>query len=165
MQAARVVESYADEAQRPQATRGRLPRTGLLVFGAALVLYLAVAVVLVFGANVILGDALARVANAYRILFSRDPHLASIGFVWSPLPSLAELPLLPLKAFWPDLASRGFAGNIVTAAFMAGAVYQLWAFLRELALSRLMRLGLTAAFALHPLIVFFGANGMSEASE
>jgi hypothetical protein len=165
MQAARIVESYEDETQRPQTARRRLPKTGLLVFGAALLLYLAVAWVLVFGANVILGDALARVANAYRILFSRDPHLAAIGFVWSPLPPLAELPLLPFKAFWPDLVSRGFAGNIVTAAFMAGAVYQVWAFLRELALSRLMRIGLTTAFALHPLIVFFGANGMSEASE
>lgn len=165
LQAARIVESYAGEAPRPQPRRRPRPKAGLLVFGAALLFYLVVAWVLVFGANVILGDALARVANAYRILFSRDPHLAAIGFVWSPLPPLADLPLLPFKAFWPDLVSRGFAGNIVTAAFMAGAVYQVWAFLRELALSRLMRIGLTTAFALHPLIVFFGANGMSEASE
>src|SRR6266853_5218431 len=119
MQAARVVESDVDEARQPQTRRRRLPKAGLLVFGASLLFYLAVAWVLVFGANVILGDALARVANAYRILFSRDPHLAAIGFVWSPLPPLADLPLLPFKAFWPDLVSRGFAGNIVTAAFMA----------------------------------------------
>ncbi len=165
MQAARVIESYAVEARpRPQPRRRRL-RAGLLVFGSSLVLYLAVSAVLVFGANVILGDALARVANASRILFSRDPHLAAIGFVWSPLPPLAVLPLLPFKGLWPDLVSRGFAGNIVTALFMAGAVYQVWAFLHALALSRVMRIGLTTAFALHPLILFFGSNGMSEASE
>ena len=28
------------------------------------------------------GDAYSRVGNAYYVLFSRDPHLAAIGFVW-----------------------------------------------------------------------------------
>src|SRR5690349_19080871 len=124
MQAARVVESYLDEAQPSPTKKDRRLRAGPLVFGSSLLFYLAVSAILVFGANVILGDALARVANAYRILFSRDPHLAAIGFVWSPLPPLAVLPLLPLKSLWPDLVARGFAGNIVTALFMAGAVYQ-----------------------------------------
>jgi len=141
------------------------PSAGFVVFMLSLVLYLSVAGALVFGANVILGDALARVASAYRILFSRDPHLAAIGFVWSPLPPLADLPLLLFKGIWPALADRGFAGNIVSALFMAGSVYQLRALLKDLRLQGLLLNGLTAAFALHPMILFFGANGMSEASE
>jgi hypothetical protein len=27
-------------------------------------------------------DALSRTANAYYVLYSRDPHLAAIGFIW-----------------------------------------------------------------------------------
>ena len=141
------------------------PSAGLLVFMLSFVLYLGVAAALVFGANVILGDALSRVASAYRILFSRDPHLAAIGFVWSPLPPLADLPLLLFKGIWPALADRGFAGNIVSALFMAGSVYQLRALLMDLRVRGLLLAGLTAAFAFHPMILFFGANGMSEASE
>jgi hypothetical protein len=165
VQAARQLPDFDLVESDPRPRRRRRPSAGLVLFTVTLAFYLAVSVVLVFGANVILGDALARVANAFRILFSRDPHLAAIGFVWSPLQPLAILPLLPFREIWPDLTTLGFAGNIVTAVFMAGAVYQIWAFLRELALTRLLRIGLTAAFALHPLITFFGANGMSEAGE
>jgi plastocyanin len=141
------------------------PSAGFLVFMLSLALYLSLAAVLVFGANVILGDALARVASAYRILFSRDPHLAAIGFVWSPLPPLADLPLLLFKGIWPALAVQGFAGNIVSALFMAGSVFQLRALLKDLRIQGLLLAGLTVAFALHPMILFFGVNGMSEASE
>lgn len=116
-----------------------------------------------FGANVLMGDALARVAIAQRILFSRDPHLGAIGFVWSPLPALALLPFIPFKIVWPALVELGFAGNILSATFMAGAVSQVRGFLIDLRVNRIARLTLTASFALHPLIIFYGANAMSEA--
>lgn len=141
----------------------RRPSEGLVVFGVALIAYLAVAWVLVFGLNSIIGDAWSRVGNAYYVLFSRDPHLAAIGFVWNPLPSLAMMPLLPFKAVWPSLVTDGLAANIVSAAFMAGAVTQVLGIFRDLGLGRLARLALTAAFALNPMIVLYAANGMSEA--
>src|SRR5690349_15003216 len=59
-----------------------------LVFALSLLLYLGAATLLVFGAHVVAADALSRVANAYYTVASRDPHLAAIGFVWNPLPSL-----------------------------------------------------------------------------
>jgi hypothetical protein len=151
-------------AARPQAWLPRArPSDGQLVFALALVGYLAVAVFLVFGANVLMGDAIARVAIAQRILFSHDPHLGAIGFVWGPLPTLSVLPLIPLKGLWPALVQQGFAGNILSALFMAGSVYQVHGFLKDLGVARPARLALTAVFALHPLVVFYGANAMSEA--
>jgi hypothetical protein len=126
-------------------------------------LYVAVAYALVFWGNALAGDGVSRVATANRILFSRDPHLAAIGFVWSPLPNLVLLPLVPFKFLWPALVQQAFAGNIVSSLFMAGAVWQLLGFLREIGVKRAMRLALTACFALHPMIVLFGANSMSEA--
>jgi hypothetical protein len=110
-----------------------------------------------------MGDALARVENAQRVIYSRDPHLAAIGFVWPPLPGLAILPLIAFKGLWPDLVRLGFASNIVSAMFMAGAVFQLRGFLVDMRATIIARLVLTAAFGLHPIIAFFGANGMAEA--
>ena len=136
---------------------------GAAIFWLALTGYLAVAALLVFGANIIQTDALSRVGNAEYVLFSRDPHLAAIGFVWSPLPSLLMLPLLPFKIVFPQLVQLGFAANIVSAVFMGGAVYLIWRILNDLAIARPWRLALTLLFALHPMIIFYGANGMSEA--
>jgi hypothetical protein len=135
----------------------------VVLFAGALAVYLAAGAVQVFGLHRMEGDALSRVANAYYVLFSRDPHLAAVGFIWNPLPSLLTLPLLPLHRLWPALVEEGFAGNIESALFMAGCVVQVRAMLRDLGVRHRAALLLTALFALHPMILLFGGNGMSEA--
>jgi hypothetical protein len=134
-----------------------------VTFAAAFAAYLAIAAAFVLGAETIVGDAFSRVGNAYYVLFSRDPHLAAIGFVWNPLPAMATLPILPLSAIWPPLVDHGFAGNIVSAAFMAAAVRQVWCWCRDLRLGFVATALVTVLFAAHPLIILYGANGMSEA--
>lgn len=134
-----------------------------VVFALAVSLYLVIAAVLVFGGNALANDGVSRVAAANRILFSRDPHLAAIGFVWSPLPNLVLLPLVSFKFLWPALVQKAFAGNIASSLFMAGAVWQLLGFLQDIGVKRAMRLALTACFALQPMIVLYAANSMSEA--
>jgi hypothetical protein len=109
------------------------------------------------------GDAYSRVTNAYYVLFSRDPHLGAIGFVWSPLPSLIELLLVPFKVVWPPMVELGFAAVIMSAPFMAAAVYQLDRTLHEFSVPLLARLILVASFAFHPMIVYYGAAGTAEA--
>ncbi|HXA27604.1 MAG TPA: hypothetical protein VN193_02555 [Candidatus Angelobacter sp.] len=143
--------------------RLRPPSEAWAAFGLALVLYLAVAAILVFKGNAVAGDAISRVGTANGVLFSRDPHLAAIGFVWSPLPNLVLVPLVPLKFLWPALVQQAFLGNIVSALFMAAAVYQMDRFLQDLGVRRALRLLLIAGFALHPMIILHGANAMSEA--
>jgi hypothetical protein len=149
----------------PVTRRRRHPRAdaSLVLAASCFVGYLVVAAILVFGANVILGDALARVENVERVLYSRDPHLAATGFAWPPLPTLMELPLVPLSALWPPLVRVGFAANVMSAIFMAGVVYQVRRWLLEVGLGGASGLLLTVVFAAHPMIVFYGANGMSEA--
>src|SRR5690348_959004 len=81
--------------ERPARTRTRqAPNISLLVFGGAALLYGLVGAYLVFVEHVIVGDAAARVAQAWYVIGSRDPHLAAIGFVWNPLPSVAAIPLV-----------------------------------------------------------------------
>ena len=152
----------APRARARVASHRRLPRIPA-VFWIPLVAYLAAAVVTVVGDHNIVGDAWSRVGNAYYVFFSRDPHLAAIGFVWNPLPSLMVLPLLPLSLVWPSLVELGLAGNIVGALCMAAAVYQVHGALGDFGVGRRLRVVLTLVFALHPMIALYGANGMSEA--
>jgi 4-amino-4-deoxy-L-arabinose transferase-like glycosyltransferase len=137
----------------------------VLCFCLFLSLYMAAALFIAFsGATDLLGgDGVSRVEIADRMLFSRDPHLAAIGFVWSPLPVVALLPLVALKPIWPFLVTGALAGNIVSAIFMAGAVVQMLGLLGDLAVGRRMRWALTVAFALQPMIILYAANAMSEA--
>jgi hypothetical protein len=158
-----VAERLAVRAPAHVQRRRALPPEGAVVLGLAGAGYLALAALLVFRFHVVTTQALGLVANASYVLFSRDPHVAAIGFVGSPLPSILILPLLPLRAIWPALTDAGFAASIVSALFMAGAVYQLYQLLREGGVSRAPRLGLTLLFALHPLIVYTAATGVAEA--
>ncbi len=130
---------------------------------AAFTLYLGLGAYLAFVLHAYDRDAYSRVGNAYYVLFSRDPHLAAIGFVWMPLPSLFELALLPAKFVFPALVEQGFAAVIMSATFGALAVVTLSRILVELGLRRWSRLALVAAFALHPMVVYYSAIGTSEA--
>jgi hypothetical protein len=134
-----------------------------IVFGACVAIYLTLGAVLVFRYDSIAPDALSRVGNASYVLFSRDPKLAAIGFVWTPLPSLVMLPLLPLKFLWPSLLRLGFTANIESALCMALAATILHRSLEDWGVTRGKRIALVAVFALNPMILYYGANGMSEA--
>lgn len=125
--------------------------------------YLVAAAILVLGFHSIVGDAWSRVGNADYMLFSRDPHLAAVGFVWGPLPSLLALPLLVFWRIWPDLVAVGFAGSIVSAACMAAAAWQIWEAANDWGVGGRTRAAIVALFALHPMIIYYAANGMSEA--
>lgn len=135
----------------------------MTVFLVMLAVYFGAACYLALVGNVIYGDTMARAENAQRILLSRDPHLAAIGFVWNPLPVMAILPSVPLKFLWPELITRGLAGDFISAICMSAAILQVRGMLMEFDLGRRISMLLTAAFALHPLLFVFAANGMSEA--
>ncbi len=129
----------------------------------SLVVYLTVAILLDFVYDIFPLDAVSRMANGFYVLYSRDPHLAAVGFVWNPLQSFVDVPLLLFKDLWPALASHDFAASLVTVTAGAAGVHQVHAALTEFGLRRKARLLLTAAFALNPMIVFYAGNGMSEA--
>ncbi len=148
------------DAERPP--RRRVIREGFVVFLLAFGVYLVVAWLLDITYHTFSPDAVSRMANGFYVLYSRDPHLAAIGFVWDPLQSVADLVFLLGNHLWPALSHNDMAGSLASAIGMAGAVYQMWAALREWGISRVPRLTLTAFFALNPMIVLYGGNGMSE---
>ncbi len=140
----------------------RLVREGRIVFLLAVGIYLVVAFLLDFKYRTFAGDAFSRMANGFYVLYSRDPHLAAVGFVWTPLQSIADLVFLLGNHLWPALSHNDMAGSLVSALAMAGAVYQICAALREWGVSGTLRLVLTTCFALNPMILYYAGNGMSE---
>ncbi len=150
-------------AMPEQNSRGRHRAEQMVVLAAAFAAYFTVAMLLDFKYHSFDPDSISRMANGFYVVHSRDPHLAAVGFVWNPLWSFAAIPLLLFNGLWPVLASHNVAGTFISSAAMAGAVYQLHAVLSEWRVRRAPRLILTALFALNPMILFFGGNGMSEA--
>ncbi|WP_349269757.1 hypothetical protein MPNTM1_00186 [Mycolicibacterium parafortuitum] len=138
-------------------------RLKAVVFVVAFAGYTAVGYWLQVRQGFLLGDALSRTAAAQGVLFSREPHLAAIGFIFTPLTAMVQLPLVALASWWPDITARAFAGTVMSAAFMAGASVQILSMGNDRGLPRRYTLLITALFACHPMIVFYGSNGMSEA--
>ncbi|WP_459963520.1 ArnT family glycosyltransferase [Nocardia sp. IFM 10818] len=138
-------------------------RTLWCVFLIAALCYCLAAVFLSVGHGFVMGDALARVQATEAALFSRDPHLSAIGFVFTPLTSLAQLPFVAVSPLLPWITHWGLSGAFMSALFMAGAVLMILGIGTDRGLPGWMSWGVTATFALNPMIVFYAANGMSEA--
>jgi lipoprotein signal peptidase len=151
---------------QPVTSPGRRPRLAseaVVVTLVALSVYLIAAWFLDFKYLVFPGDAMARMANGFYVLYSGDRHLSAVGFVWPPLTSASDLFFLLFKGLWPALATHDVAGSLTSAGAMAGAVFQLRALLAEWKVARAPRLVLVALFALNPMIIYYAANGLSEA--
>ncbi|WP_282777915.1 glycosyltransferase family 39 protein [Nocardia sp. CC201C] len=135
----------------------------LAVFATASPLYLITGWLVTAGHGYLMGDALSRVSAAQAALFSRDPHLSAIGFVFTPLTALAQLPAVALSPLLPGLTTWGLSGVLMTALFMGGAVTTVHGIGTDRGAPAWLTLAVTVLFALNPMIVFYGGNGMSEA--
>ncbi|MBV9543820.1 MAG: hypothetical protein JOY61_05540, partial [Chloroflexi bacterium] len=107
-------------------------------------------------------DTLSRMANAFYVLYSREPHLAAIGFVWPPALGAAMMPLLLLYPLWPLVASHGLAAGVVSA--VAGAMFAAvtFAIMRAAGLPRWGCWGFVGALWVNPMWWYSSTNGLSE---
>src|SRR5438132_6929712 len=153
------VRSRARARTRPL----RLPIENTLVWAGAFAFYIGIAQYVVLHLHYMIPDAVARVDNAYVILFSRDPHLAALGMQWPPLPSFLMMPIMAFKGLWPPLATQGFAGSIEAAAFSAGTVVLLNVGLRWAGVVRGLRVVLCLVWMINPMLAIYATQGMSEA--
>lgn len=138
---------------------------GVGLFVALTALYFAAGYLLVMRYNLFEGDFASRVANAGYVIMSRDRHLSAIGFVWNPLPSLVEIPILLFTPIWPDLRTHGLAGVLQSAVFMAGSVMVVRGIAVDRGVSTGWRRIALVGFAFQPMIILYGGAGMSEAAE
>jgi hypothetical protein len=160
--ATRVVAPSPDPTPVREPAESPRASEAFWVASVVFVVNLAVALYLSYRVQYVEGDALSRVADAYYVIFSRDPHLGAIGMVWNPLPSLMVLPLVLLKPLVPALVTRGLAGCILTAVFGAVGVAQLAGIMAGLGIERRWRIVAVAVYAANPLILLYSSNGMSD---
>lgn len=148
----------------PSAERiARKPRPSLL---PGLAWFVAISVTsmlggwwLVYVAEIFVGDAVARVVQAHSIVLSRDPHLAAVGFIWPPLPSILEVPfVLALQPFTAPV----FAGQIVSALFAGALAAAIWGQLKRSGVPTRWAIALTLTVMLNPLVFYSSINGMTE---
>lgn len=132
------------------------------IFAVVLAAELIGAYIVVYKGGHIMNDALARTANAYYVLYILPSKLASIGFVWNPLPSLLQIPILVFAQFWRPLATHGLAGSILTAIFAGINAGLLFRYFRLCGTGVKLSLLIAALWAFNPFIFFYGLNGMSE---
>ena len=114
--------------------------------------------VVVFRLNLFLTDAMARTRSAWQVFFSYEPKLAYIGFIWAPLPTILQLPLVLI----PWLRYKGLSSNVVTALCGAGAAMVLMLLLRRVQMPNVLRWLFVLVFIFNPVIAFYSSNGMSE---
>ena len=140
----------------------RVPAS-VLIFLATWIPYLVIGVYLVSEVHLFFGDALSRVQSAQSVLFSRTPHLAAIGFIFTPLTAIVQLPLTALTPWFPEMTTQALSAVIMSSAFMAGSVVQASGIARDQGLRPLVAGTFTIFYAINPMIVLYAANGMSEA--
>lgn len=140
----------------------RVP-SSVLIFLVTWIPYLVIGVYLVSEVHLFFGDALSRVQSAQSVLFSRTPHLAAIGFIFTPLTAIVQLPLTALTPWIPEMTTQALSAVIMSSAFMAGSVVQASGIARDQGLRPLVAGTFTIFYAINPMIVLYAANGMSEA--
>ncbi|NEW06387.1 glycosyltransferase family 39 protein [Paenibacillus sp. SYP-B3998] len=132
------------------------------IFSVVLFLELAVGYYLTAVYGFMSGDASSRVANAFYVLYSREPSLANIGFIWNPLPSFMEMIVLIFYPLFPGLASYGLAAVIVSSLFAALTAALIVKAGLQFGVNKWLSLAIAFLYAFNPYIFYYGANGLTE---
>lgn len=129
-------------------------------FGAAcMVLYTVVGWWLLNVRHFAINDALARTLTAKIMILGRDPHLASMGYYWMPLPTLVRIPfVVVLQPFGQAV----LAGPATAGFFAAATLPVLHATGRRAGAPPWLTTVVVVAYGLSPVTVFSAASGMSE---
>lgn len=155
-----AAESSVSFAAAVSPERHRVPWK---MYTALVAVYIALGVWLNAWVAFIFTDAMSRVAAVSAMLWSRDPHFAAIGFVFTPLTAAAQIPLGLLGNLFPELLRWNITASVMSAFFMAGAVMQIRGIALDRGCARWVTITLAVLFAANPMIVMYASNGMSEA--
>ncbi len=134
-------------------------RVDLLLFLVCLSAYLGLGMYLCLVKRYMPYDALSRLVSAWLVWSGTQTKLATIGFVWPPIPTLALLPL----SWIPILVQSWMVLVIVSAFSMAISVVLVYRILEQCRVDGAWRWIFSLLYGLNPLTVVFAVNGMSEA--
>lgn len=104
------------------------------------------------------GDALSRSYQAAVLLSGDGLRLGNLSFLWTPLPTLLQLPFAAI----PGMLGMGYAGVLASAVASGLATVLLDRVLARFGLVWGWRAIAVALYALNPMTLIYGANGMTE---
>lgn len=133
-----------------------------LIFWSVLILEFLAGYYLCHVRGYLYGDAVSRVANSFYVLYIYPPHLAAMGGVWNPLPSLFELPFMLIWRIYKPIATSGLAGVVFSSLSAAGSAWLIYRNTVRFGRSVLTAISLAFLYCLHPFMFIYGANGMTE---
>lgn len=139
----------------------KLPSISKLLFFKFLVIYLAVAVYISYFLQIYHNDAISRTALGFFTIFGRNPHMAAIGFVWQPLPSLLQIPLIELLRPFNLMLLSGPLVTSISGTISVTTIYKIGLLLNKK--KKLLALTIAILFGLNPMIILYSAIGTSEA--
>lgn len=134
-------------------------KNNLLLFLSFLILYTALGGYISVVRQYLPYDALSRLVSAWLVWSGTEMKLATIGFVWPPIPTLVILPF----AWIPALVQSWMALVIVSSFFSALSVVLVNRILQACGIKGIWQVTLSILFGLNPLSLVFAVNGMSEA--
>lgn len=114
------------------------------------------------GRGYLWGDAVSRSSAALIALYGSDPHLAAIGLVWMPLPTLLELAPVAFYPWWPEVVASGFASSLITVLAGTLTAWIIFGTARRLALPLRVTVLYTLLVSFSPMLFLYFTNGMSE---
>lgn len=135
--------------------------SGKFIFLCFFILYAALSYCFAYVLEIYHNDALARTALAFFTVYGRDPHLAAIGFVWQPLPSLLQVPFIQLLKPLNLMFLAAPLVSSICGALCVSLIYKTGQLLFTPAKTYTTLL-ITLLFGLNPLIILYSANGTSE---
>ncbi len=134
-------------------------RVEIVVFLVAFASYIALAMWMRAGLHYAIGDSLSRNQSARTVLFGSQPKLSALGFVWPPLPTMAEFPIV---AILEPFGHAAFAGPIMSAIFGAATIVVLLRLARRLGVTPWKGWLVVGLYSVNPVVGFHSATGMSE---
>ncbi len=158
----KVPVTHAYVRPRTWTTYRSMIRESMVMGIVAFLVSFIFALFLVLHYHIVYGDALTRVLNAYYVIFRGNLHVAGIGFVWNPFPSLFELPFVMLHGLWTPILVDGLPANMVSSIFAGISVYYCNKTFQLFGISCPFRIIWSILFMLNPMMLLYGANGMSD---
>lgn len=129
-------------------------------FGVAMwALYVAVGWWLIEVKHFLINDAMSKTLTAQLMVLSRDPHLASMGYYWMPLPMLLRIPVVLVLAPFHQVV---MAGPIVSGLMAAATLPVIYRIGRTVNAPTAAIVVVVVAYGLSPVTVVSAASGMAE---
>ncbi|WP_333858953.1 hypothetical protein [Clostridium sp.] len=137
-------------------------KSSLLLFLVVFITEFIAGIYFSYFKGILLNDAFSRTANAFYVLYVKPIRLASIGFVWNPLPSILQLPFVALSKIWRPIVSSGISAVIITSISAGFSAVLLLKTFTKFNIQRKYSICIILLYITNPFIFFYGMNGMSE---